>query len=80
VVVDEAYFSFSGKTFLPYLNRHHNMIILRTLSKIGLAGLRVGVLAASKEVVEELNKIRLPYNINMLSRQPRSWRSSTGAR
>ena len=67
VVVDEAYFSFSGKTFLPYLNRHHNMIILRTLSKIGLAGLRVGVLAASKEVVEELNKIRLPYNINMLS-------------
>jgi histidinol-phosphate aminotransferase len=67
VVIDEAYFSFSGKTFLPYLNRHHNMIVLRTLSKIGLAGLRVGVLAASREISTELNKIRLPYNINTLS-------------
>ncbi|NTW67255.1 MAG: aminotransferase class I/II-fold pyridoxal phosphate-dependent enzyme, partial [Nitrospirae bacterium] len=48
VVIDEAYFSFSAKTFLPYLNKHRNMIILRTLSKIGLAGLRIGVLTASK--------------------------------
>ena len=67
VVIDEAYFSFSTRTFLPYLNKHHNMIILRTLSKIGLAGLRVGVLTASKEITAELNKIRLPYNINALS-------------
>ena len=67
VVIDEAYFSFSGRTFLPYLKQHPNMIILRTLSKIGLAGLRVGVLAASKEIIGELNKIRLPYNINTLS-------------
>jgi histidinol-phosphate aminotransferase len=43
------------------------MIILRTLSKIGFAGLRIGVLAASRKVIAELNKIRLPYNINMLS-------------
>jgi histidinol-phosphate aminotransferase len=43
------------------------MIILRTLSKIGFAGLRVGVLAAAPKVIEELNKIRLPYNINTLS-------------
>lgn len=67
VVVDEAYFSFSGRTFLPFLKKHRNMIILRTLSKIGLAGLRVGVLTASKELIGELNKIRLPYNINTLS-------------
>lgn len=67
VVIDEAYFSFSGKTFLPFLTRHRNMIILRTLSKIGLAGLRIGVLTASKEIIGELNKIRLPYNINTLS-------------
>jgi histidinol-phosphate aminotransferase len=67
VVIDEAYFSFSGKTFLPFLKMHRNMIILRTLSKIGLAGLRVGVLTASKEITAELNKIRLPYNINTLS-------------
>jgi len=67
LVIDEAYFSFSGKTFLPFLKKHRNMIILRTLSKIGLAGLRVGVLTASKEIIGELNKIRLPYNINTLS-------------
>jgi len=67
VVIDEAYYSFSGQTYLPFLEKHPNMIILRTLSKIGLAGLRVGVLTASKELVDELNKIRLPYNINSLS-------------
>jgi histidinol-phosphate aminotransferase len=67
VVIDEAYVSFSGKTFLPFLKMHRNMIILRTLSKIGLAGLRIGVLTASKEIIGELNKIRLPYNINTLS-------------
>ncbi len=67
VVIDEAYYSFSGKTYLPLLNKYPNMIILRTLSKIGFAGLRVGVLTASPTIVNELNKIRLPYNINSLS-------------
>ncbi len=67
VVIDEAYFDYSRKTHLPELGKFPNMIILRTLSKIGFAGLRVGVLSASPMVVEELNKIRLPYNINTLS-------------
>jgi len=67
VVIDEAYFSFSGKTCLPLLKRYPNMIILRTLSKIGLAGLRIGALIASPGIIGELNKIRLPYNINTLS-------------
>jgi histidinol-phosphate aminotransferase len=67
VVIDEAYYSFSGRTILPYLRKHANMIILRTLSKIGMAGLRVGILTASKEIIGELNKIRLPYNLNTLS-------------
>lgn len=67
VVIDEAYFSFSNKTWLPMLKKYPNMIILRTLSKIGFAGLRVGVLTASRNVIDELNKIRLPYNINSLS-------------
>lgn len=67
VVLDEAYFSFSGKSYLPLLQKYPNMIVLRTLSKIGFAGLRIGVLAASPEIVAELNKIRLPYNINTLS-------------
>ena len=67
IVIDEAYYSFSGKSYLPLLKKYPNMIILRTLSKIGFAGLRIGILAASPGVVQELNKIRLPYNINSLS-------------
>lgn len=67
VVIDEAYYSFSGKSWLPQLKKFPNMIILRTLSKIGFAGLRVGVLTASRDIVGELNKIRLPYNISSLS-------------
>ncbi len=67
VVIDEAYFDFSRKSFLPLLEDYPNMILLRTLSKIGFAGLRVGVLTAWPKVIEELNKIRLPYNINSLS-------------
>jgi len=67
VVIDEAYFSFSGKTFLSVLKDYPNMIILRTLSKIGFAGLRIGVLTASAKLIDALNKVRLPYNINTLS-------------
>jgi histidinol-phosphate aminotransferase len=67
VVIDEAYYSFSGKTYLPLLKTHPNLIILRTLSKIGFAGLRIGVLTTGTKIIDELNKIRLPYNINSLS-------------
>jgi histidinol-phosphate aminotransferase len=67
IVIDEAYFSFSNRTYLPLLSKYPNMIVLRTLSKIGFAGLRIGVLAASRSVVDELNKVRLPYNMNGLS-------------
>jgi len=67
VVLDEAYYSFSGRTYLPLLQKYPNLIVMRTLSKIGFAGLRIGVLAASPTVIAELNKIRLPYNINTLS-------------
>jgi histidinol-phosphate aminotransferase len=67
VVLDEAYFDFSKRTFLPLLKKYENLIILRSLSKIGLAGLRVGVLIARPEVVKEINKVRLPYNVNSLS-------------
>jgi histidinol-phosphate aminotransferase len=69
VVIDEAYYSFSGKSWLPLIDEYPNMMVLRTLSKIGFAGLRIGVLTASREIVSELNKVRLPYNINMLSQR-----------
>ena len=67
VVVDEAYGDFSGKTLIPYLKENMNLIILRTLSKIGMAGLRVGIMAANPDLLNELDKVRLPYNINTLS-------------
>lgn len=67
VVVDEAYFHFSGTTFLPFLKRFDNLVILRTLSKVGLAALRVGILVGHPSLVHELNKVRLPYNLNTLS-------------
>jgi len=67
VVVDEAYFDFSARTFLPRLQEHRNLIILRTLSKIGLAALRLGFLLADPGVVAELNKVRLPYNVSSFS-------------
>jgi histidinol-phosphate aminotransferase len=68
VVVDEAYQPFSEKNqFLPLLRKHKKLIVLRTLSKIGLAGLRVGFMAADPEIVNEVNKVRLPFNLNSLS-------------
>ena len=69
VVVDEAYFSFSGETFIDRLDEYPNLIVLRTLSKIGMAGLRVGIMAAGKDVLAEINKVRLPYNLNSLSQR-----------
>ncbi len=67
VVVDEAYFHFSGRTFLPALKRYRQLVILRTLSKVGLAATRVGFLIGAPELLRELNKVRLPYNLNALS-------------
>ena len=67
VVVDEAYCNFSGKTFLPSLDKYENLVILRTLSKVGLAAMRIGILIGSPPLVHELNKVRLPYNLNTFS-------------
>ena len=68
VVIDEAYQPFSSeKGFLPMLNDYKNLVILRTLSKIGFAGLRVGFMIAGREIINEVNKVRLPFNINSLS-------------
>jgi histidinol-phosphate aminotransferase len=67
VVVDEAYFHFSGQTFVPQLGQHENLVILRTLSKVGFAAMRIGLLVGPKDLVHELDKVRLPYNLNALS-------------
>ena len=68
VVVDEAYMDFASKKgFTPLLCDHPNMVIMRTLSKVGLAALRVGYIVASEEIVGEVNKVRLPFNVNAFS-------------
>ena len=67
VVLDEAYGNFSGKTFLGDLDRWDNLVILRTLSKVGLAALRLGILIGRPSLVHQLNKVRLPYNVNIFS-------------
>jgi histidinol-phosphate aminotransferase len=67
VVVDEAYGHFSGKTFLPEVKRRENLVILRTFSKVGFAAIRLGVLIGSPDLLGELNKVRLPYNLNALT-------------
>ena len=67
VVVDEAYNAFAGSTFMSRLAQYDNLLVLRTLSKMGLAGLRMGVLTGSPAWLNELDKIRLPYNISVLT-------------
>jgi len=52
---------------MPYLEKYNHLFILRTLSKMGLAGLRLGILAGDANWLNEINKIRLPYNINILA-------------
>lgn len=68
VVVDEAYQPFAGRTWMPRLAAHPNLAVMRTVSKIGLAGLRFGYLAAHPAWTAEIDKVRPPYNIGVLTR------------
>lgn len=67
VVVDEAYHAFAGRSYMNELEQHDNLLVMRTVSKLGLAGLRLGMLAGDRRWLAELNKVRLPYNINSLT-------------
>jgi histidinol-phosphate aminotransferase len=67
VVIDEAYHAFADKSFMPLLNEYENLLVMRTVSKMGLAGLRLGLLAGKAEWLNEFDKVRLPYNINILT-------------
>jgi histidinol-phosphate aminotransferase len=67
VVVDEAYHVFAGKSFMPRLPEFPNLLVLRTVSKLGLAGIRLGYLAGRPEWIAELNKVRQVYNVNVLT-------------
>ncbi len=67
VVVDEAYQAFADTTFIHELTRYPNLLLMRTLSKSGLAGLRLGLLIGRPEWLEQLEKLRLPYNISTMT-------------
>jgi histidinol-phosphate/aromatic aminotransferase/cobyric acid decarboxylase-like protein len=68
VIVDEAYHEFAEHSVVPLLHEHENLIVLRTFSKaMALAGLRVGYLLAAPDLVREIRKAVLPYNLNVLS-------------
>jgi histidinol-phosphate aminotransferase len=67
VVMDEAYHPYAGVSLLDELGRHDNLLVLRTLSKLGLAGLRIGVLIGQPLWLEQIDKTRLPYNIGVLN-------------
>ena len=67
VVLDEAYHVFARKTFMPRLAELPNLAVVRTVSKLGLAGIRLGYLAARPEWIGEFNKVRQAYNVNALT-------------
>jgi len=67
VVVDEAYQAFADTTLLDWLGQYSNLLIMRTVSKMGMAGLRLGYLLGDKRWLQQVDKMRLPYNINVLT-------------
>jgi histidinol-phosphate aminotransferase len=69
IVSDEAYLAYSSVTHLSHLAEHPNLVILRTLSKIGMAGLRVGYAVTSPAIAHLLEKVRPPYNLSSLDQR-----------
>ncbi|MGJ8669760.1 MAG: histidinol-phosphate transaminase [Oceanococcus sp.] len=67
VVIDEAYIAFAGGDSLSIAKEFDNVVLMRTLSKWGLAGLRLGFLQGPAELLAQLDKLRLPYNVNVLT-------------
>lgn len=67
VVMDEAYQPFSSKSYIDRLTRHSHVLLMRTLSKFGLAGVRLGYMMGPKALIAEIDKVRPPYNISVLN-------------
>lgn len=67
IVIDEAYTAFTDADYLDWAVRYPNVVVMRTLSKVGLAGSRFGLLIGHPEWISEFDKVRLPYNINVLT-------------
>lgn len=69
VVIDEAYHVFAGRSLMHYVESRPNVLVMRTLSKLGLAGLRFGFAVADPAWIEQFEKIRLPYNVGVLTQK-----------
>jgi histidinol-phosphate aminotransferase len=67
VVMDEAYQPFASKSYIDRIARHSHVLLMRTLSKFGLAGVRLGYMIGPKALVAEVDKVRPPYNISVLN-------------
>jgi histidinol-phosphate aminotransferase len=67
VVMDEAYQPFSSKSYIDRIARHRHVLLMRTLSKFGLAGVRIGYLMGPRELISEIDKVRPPYNVSVLN-------------
>ena len=67
VVFDEAYQPFSSRTWMDRVARHDHVLVMRTLSKFGLAGVRIGYMVGAAALIDEVDKVRPPYNISALN-------------
>ena len=67
VVIDEAYQPFSSKSYIDRIGKHSHVLLMRTLSKFGLAGVRIGYMMGPKALIAEIDKVRPPYNISVLN-------------
>lgn len=67
VVMDEAYQPFASKSYIDRLTRHGHVLLMRTMSKFGLAGVRIGYMIGPKALIAEIDKVRPPYNISVLN-------------
>ena len=67
VVIDEAYQPFSSKSYIDRIEKHKHVLLMRTMSKFGLAGVRIGYMMGPKALIAEIDKVRPPYNISVLN-------------
>lgn len=67
VVMDEAYQPFAARDSMERLKRHEHVLLMRTMSKFGLAGARIGYLIARRELIAEVDKLRPPFNVSVLN-------------
>jgi histidinol-phosphate aminotransferase len=67
VVIDEAYQPFASRSYLDRVTKHEHVLLMRTMSKFGLAGVRIGYMMGPKALVAQVDKVRPPYNISVLN-------------